>query len=423
MLLDRSKAPEFKVPEDFELLPPSEFKLSNGAKLFYFPTPGLDAVKIDVLCKGQRASLPLPQTLISSFTLQMLQEGTKQKNAGELADFFDFYASEVHPILTFSQEGLGLLSTKKHLNTVIEVFVSLFTKATFPQDMLEKRQSQRKLSIQLERERSASRASHVFRKCLFGAKHPYGVEITEDHVATVKRDQLVSYYERMLWQDLEIFVTGNFDSIELENLCLILGQLPNREISESILLPGINTLLAVTEPKVKSVQSSIRIGSWSIPKMHPDFIGLTVFNTILGGYFGSRLVKNIREDKGHTYGIYSSLAEIGDLNYWVIAADVQKAFYPEVIKEIYHEIQVLTEVRIDADELEVVRNYLIGQMLKQFSSSFDLIDRFKAVHHSGMDFDYYTEKLNYLKNFSAEDMLNIGQKYFSNPPFIEVIVG
>ena len=151
MLLDRSKAPEFKVPEDFELLPPSEFKLSNGAKLFYFPTPGLDAVKIDVLCKGQRASLPLPQTLISSFTLQMLQEGTKQKNAGELADFFDFYASEVHPILTFSQEGLGLLSTKKHLNTVIEVFVSLFTKATFPQDMLEKRQSQRKLCIKLTR--------------------------------------------------------------------------------------------------------------------------------------------------------------------------------------------------------------------------------------------------------------------------------
>jgi len=423
MILDRSKAPEFNVPEDFELLPPSEFKLSNGAKFFYIPTPGLNAVKIDVLCKGQRASLSLDQALVSSFTLQMLQEGTKQKDAGEIAEFFDFYASEVHPILTYSHEGLGFLSTKKYLSTVLEVFISLFTEATFPQDMLEKRQSQRKLSIKLEKERTASRANQVFRKCLFGANHPYGVEIEESHVDAVKRDQLISYYETLLWQDIEIFVTGNFDSTELENLCTQFGGLPNRTVSESILLPGVNTLLAVSEPREKSVQSSILIGSWSIPKTHPDFIALTVFNTILGGYFGSRLVKNIREDKGHTYGIYSSLAEIGNLNYWVIAADVQKAFYPEVIKEIYHEIEVLTEVEIDADELEVVRNYLIGQMLKQFSTSFDLIDRFQAVHHSGMDFEYYAQKLAYLKKFTAEDIIVVGQKYFSNPPFIEVIVG
>ncbi|WP_192085846.1 pitrilysin family protein [Algoriphagus sp. Y33] len=423
MILDRSKAPEFNVPEDFELLPPWKFKLSNGAKFFYIPTPGLDAVKIDVLCKGQRASLPLGKTLVPSFTLQMVQEGTAEKDAGEIAEFFDFYAAEVYPYLTFSYEGLGLLSTKKHLSKVLEVFISLFTKASFPEDMLEKRKSQRKLSIQLEKEKTSSRASQVFRKCLFGASHPYGAEINETHVDTVTRDQLISYYETLLWQDLEIFVSGNFDSAELEHLCEQFSLLPNRTVSDSVLLPDINTLLAVTEPKEKSVQSSVRIGGWSIPKAHPDFIALSVFNTILGGYFGSRLIKNIREDKGHTYGIYSSLTEIGDSNYWVIAADVQKAFYPSVVKEIYHEIQVLTQVEIDADELEVVRNYLIGQMLKQFSTAFDLIDRFKSVHHSGMDFDYYTEKLAYLKEFTAKDMLHIGQKYFSNPPFIEVIIG
>ena len=423
MVLDRSKAPEFNVPEDFELLPPTEFKLSNGAKFFYIPTPGLEAVKIDVLCKGQRAKLPLEQTLVSSFTLQMLQEGSKTKTASEIADFFDFYASEVHPILTFSQEGLGLLSTKKHLPIVLREFLSLFTDATFPEDMLEKRKSQRKLSIKLEKEKTSARASQVFRKCLFGAKHPYGVEIEETHVESITRDQLVSYYNNLLWQELEIFVTGNFSSEELQDIGELCGKLPNRAVIEPVLLPGLNTLLAVKEPREKSVQSSIRIGSWSIPQTHPDFIALTVFNTILGGYFGSRLVKNIREDKGHTYGIFSSLSEIGDSHYWVIAADVQKEFYLDVIQEIYHEIKVLTEQQIDADELEVVRNYLIGQMLKQFSSSFDLIDRFKAVYHSGMDFDYYAKKLAFLKEFTAEDIRKIGQKYFSNTPFIEVVVG
>ncbi|SFU17870.1 Predicted Zn-dependent peptidase [Algoriphagus locisalis] len=423
MVLDRSKAPEFKVPEDFELVPPSENKLSNGARFFYIPTPGLEAVKIDVLCRGQRDSLPLEQTLVSSFTLQMLQEGTKTKSASELAEFFDFYASEVHPILTFSQEGLGLLSTKKHLQPVLNEFMSLFTEATFPQDMLEKRKSQRKLSIKLENERTASRASQVFRKCLFGAGHPYGIEIEENHVDSIKRDLLIAYYDTMLWQDLEIFVTGDFDSKELEAISNLLCELPNRTVIDPVLLPGINTLLAVKEPRKNSVQSSIRIGNRSIPQSHPDFIALTVFNTILGGYFGSRLVKNIREDKGHTYGIFSSLAEIGDYHYWVIAADVQKEYYLDVIEEIYHEIKILTEVEINPDELEVVRNYLIGQMLKQFSTSFDLIDRFKAVHHSGMDFDYYAQKLAFLKQFTADDIMKVGHKYFCNPPFIEVVVG
>ncbi|MEP4375850.1 MAG: insulinase family protein, partial [Algoriphagus sp.] len=366
---------------------------------------------------------PLDHTLVPSFTLQMLQEGTTQKSAGEIAEFFDFYASEVHPILTFAHEGLGLLSTKKHLHNVLEEFLSLFTTATFPEEMLEKRKSQRRLTLQLERERTSSRASKIFSKCLFGANHPYGIEAEEIHVDQIQRELLVSYYETMLWQDLEIFITGNFTPDELDGLILDFEKLPNRPIAEPTLLPAVNTLLAVTEPRANSVQSSIRIGSWSIPKNHPDFIGLTVFNTILGGYFGSRLIKNIREDKGHTYGIYSSLAEIGDANYWVIAADVKKAFYPEVIQEIYHEIKLLTEVALDADELEVVRNYLIGQMLKQFSTSFDLIDRFKAVHHSGMNFDYFTQKLSYLKKFNAEDILDIGQKYFSKPPFIEVVVG
>ncbi|WP_439488234.1 M16 family metallopeptidase [Algoriphagus sp.] len=423
MILDRSKAPEFKIPEDFELLPPLEHSLSNGSKFFYIPTPGLNTVKIEVMGKGRRASLPLAQTLVPMFTLQMIHEGTKQKTAGELAEFFDFYASEVYSNPSFSREGLGLLSTKKHIFTVLDVFISMFSEATFPSEMLEKRKSLMKLSIQVENEKTASRANQVFKKCLFGATHPYGVIVEEAHVEAVSREHLIFYYNNLLWQDLEIFMMGDFDPQELDKLLSIVSQLPNRKVSDTVLLPSTDTLLAVSEPKKKAVQSSIRIGHWSISKKHQDFIGLTVFNTLLGGYFGSRLIKNIREDKGHTYGIFSALSDVDDANYWVIAADVQKAYYPEVIKEIYHEIRLLTEEEVSSDELEVLRNYLIGKMLMQFSTPFDLIDGFQAVHQSGLTLDYYSQKLAYLKTFSAEDILTTGRKYFSNPPFIEVVVG
>jgi len=424
MILDRSKAPGYKVPEDFELLHPLEVILSNGAKFFYIATPGLNAVKIEILGKGQRSSLPLDHTLVSSFTMQLLQEGTTKMNSEEISNLLDFHASEIHPILTFGHEGIGLLSTKSHFNSILPVLTDIFTEAVFPENILGKRKSQRKLTLSLEKEKTASRAGQLFRKCLFGAFHPYGVQVEERHVDNINPTLLDFYYKNQLWQNLEIFVTGNFDEEELLFLQNQLAKLPNRSASDSVLLPETSSEQSVHEPRQNAVQSSIRIGKLSIPKSHPDFIALSVFNTILGGYFGSRLIKNIREDKGHTYGIHSSLSEIGDLNYWEVSADVQKTYYLDVIKEIYHEIETLCNVPIDNDELEVVRNYMIGQMLKQFSSSFDLMDRFRAAYHSDLTLDYYQKKLDFLKSFTAKDILEVGQRYFSDrSSFVEVVVG
>jgi predicted Zn-dependent peptidase len=315
------------------------------------------------------------------------------------------------------------LTTKKHLHSVIPVFLSLFTDAIFPEEYLEKKKSQRKLSIKLEKEKTASKASQLFRSGLFGSKHPFGLEITESHIDLINREKLKFYYDELLWQDIEIFVNGDFDNQEIAHISDLLGIIPNRPCKKQMSFPELETGSNINENRADAVQSSIRIGTWSIDKAHPDFFGVSVFNTILGGYFGSRLIKNIREDKGHTYGISSSLAQIGTYNYWVIGADVQKAFTQEVIREIYHEIDQLVNNPIEADELEVVRNYMIGQMLSGFSSSYDLMDRFQAIHHSGLDLNFYTRKLSYLKAFTAQDILDIGQKYFSKRPLLEIVVG
>ena len=423
MLLDRSKAPEFITPADFELSAPQVRRLSGNRKLYFIPTPNLDAIKLEVLGKSQRLTLSLEKSLVPSFTLQMLTEGTAVHSESDLSEFFDFHATEVNPIVTYSQEGMSLLTTKKHFFDVLPVFASLFDQAVFPEERLQKRKSQRKLSIRMEREKSASRASGLFRQALFGNDHPYGHEITEAHVDQFGRMDMIDYYQNHLWTDTEFFLCGNLEPLELELVEGILDKIPFQPTKHSITLPPAAATPVILEEREAALQSSIRIGNWSIAKTHPDFLPLSVFNTILGGYFGSRLIKNIREDKGHTYGIFSSLAEIGDVHYWVIGADVQKAHTAEVLSEIYKEIQLLTVEQISADELEVVRNYLIGQMISRFSSSFELMDRFRSVHHSGLDFDFYRKKLAFLRTFSAEEILEVGSKYFSNPPFTEVVVG
>lgn len=423
MHLDRSKAPEFIIPADFVLQAPQSRVLSGNRSLFFIPTPNLNAVKLEVISKSQRLNLPSEKSLVPSFALQMLPEGTQDLSESQLSDFFDYHATEVHPMVTYSNEGMSLVTTKKHFFEVLPVFSSLFDQAIFPLENLEKKKSQRKLSLKLEREKTASRASQLFRTALFGENHPYGLEIKESHIDTVSQEDLLAYYKKNLLMETEFFLCGDFNSDELDKIVSILEHLPFQTSHTQVSLPQPLVTPAILEDRADALQSSIRIGSWSIPKSHPDFLAFSVFNTILGGYFGSRLIKNIREDKGHTYGISSSLAEIGESNYWVIGADVQKAFRNEVITEIYKEINLLATEAISADELEVVRNYLIGQMLGRFSSSFDLIDRFRAVHHSGLDFDFYMKKLSFLREFTAEDILKIGEKYFSNPPFVEVVVG
>lgn len=423
MSLDRSKAPEFKIPDDFEIISPFKKELKNGAILFYAETPGINAIKLELISKSNRTALPLNHSLVPSFTLQMLQEGTTEKSGEEIADFFDFHASELNPFSSYSREGLSLYSTKKHVFQVLPTFCSLLTKATFPEQILEKLKSQRKLSIKLSNEKTASRANQLLRKSLFGAAHPFGFEATEEEVSLITVDLLRSYYQKHLWEDLEIFITGDLNPSDLDELVQALESLPNKVHQPITNSKEISSGPGEQEFRESAVQSSIRIGLWSIPKTHPDYIPLSVFNTILGGYFGSRLIKNIREDKGHTYGISSSLAEIGDFNYWVISADVQKAHYRDCLTEIYNEIADLAENPVGDDEIEVVRNYLIGKMLAGFSSSFDLLDQFKTVHFSGMDFNFFEEKLKFLKQFTAEDIQRIGKTYFAEPTFIEVLVG
>lgn len=423
MSIDRSKAPEFSLPTEFNLTAPQQFQLSLGSSLFFFRTQGIAAVKLEVIGASSRSALPNLQALIPSFTLQMLQEGTTKASGQELAEFFDYHGAEVYPTLSYTQEGLSLLCIKKHLFTLLPTFLSLFSEATFPEENLEKRKSQRKLSLKLEQEKPSSRAGHRFKTGLFGANHPYGQEITDAHVSEISPSQLRNYYQNHLWKDCTLFLSGDFTFQELDTLLAQLEQLPLRKGAQIQELPSPSPTLNFQEDKEGAVQSSIRLGGWAIPKSHPEYPALAVFNTILGGYFGSRLVKNIREDKGHTYSIHSTLVELDQYAYWMIAADVKKAHQEEVFSEIDKEIHRLRTELVGQEELAILRNYMIGQLFSKFSSPFDLIEQFKGVHYSGLDFSFYENRFNYLKKFTATDLLNIGERYFSSAERIKVRVG
>lgn len=423
MILDRSKAPEFRIPNEISFPKPESRTLSNGVPVFFIPTPEIDAVKVEISSGADPFSVPFEKLLVPSFTLQMLLEGTKSKSANELDDIFDTFASEVEPHIGFEFLGLSLLTTKKHFSSVLPIFRELLTEATFPEKELAKRKKQKALSISIQKEQNGHRASQLFRKFLFGENHPFGQIADVDDVNRFEKTDLNNFYENNLWNKPEIFLTGNINSKEFESIVGFFETLPIHDQIQTTqsFINGSN--LRFLEEKEKSLQSSIRIGCHMIPKTHPDYLPLLVFNTILGGYFGSRLIKNIREEKGHTYGISSSLGSLRSSDYWVVMADVIKENANEVIEEIYKEILLLQTIPISQNELDTVRNYMVGKLLTQFSSGFDLISRFKSIHESGLDFGFFQKQLDYILTFSPDDIIRVGNKYFDRENMVEVIVG
>jgi zinc protease len=423
MILDRTIAPGFQIPEQITFPSPIKRTLKNGVHLYFIPTPEIGAVKLEINADSNRVTGMEDKKLVSYFTLHLLLEGTLSKSSVELDNFFDTYASEVEVISNFEHNGLGLLTTKKHFATVLPVFRELMTEAIFPEKELAKRKSQKALSISIQKEQNGNRASNLFRQQLFGDSHPFGQIVEEQDVEAISREDLLSFYTDKLWVNPEVFLAGDLTDKEVDLVCETLGDLPIIKV-ESQNPDFINQRKSrVEESKENALQSSLRIGCHLIPKTHPDYFGLWVFNVFLGGYFGSRLIKNIREDKGHTYGIHSSIGSLKNADYWIVMADVIKEHSDTVIEEIYKEIEILCQEEIPNDEVEKVRNYLIGNLLSNFSSSFELISRFKSIHHAGLDFSFYERQLEYIKNFNPREIQEIGKKYLRNENMVEVIVG
>lgn len=420
-MLDRSKAPDFRIPTSIEFPTPIQRTLPNGVHLYFIPTPEIDAVRLEISSTiNERNEV---KKLAPYFALEMVTEGTKSKTSKELDDFFDTYAAEVETESGFENHGLSILSTKKHFDTVLPVFRELLTEATFPEKELSKRKKQKALSIHINRDKNSHRASQLFRKALFGEDHPFGQITEEKDVDVINREDLVDFYKKDLWTNSQIFLTGNLDDSQLEDIIRETGNIPVEFFPNPPMSFSNKKQQRLTEEKEKSVQSSIRIGCHLISKSHPDYFKLNLMNTILGGYFGSRLIKNIREDKGHTYGIYSSIGGLKNADYWVVMADVIKEHDEAVIEEVYKEIDKLKNEPVSAHELEVVRNYMVGKLLSQFSSGFELISRFKSIHQAGLDFDFYQQHLEYILKAKPEDIMEVSEKYLSRDKMVEIIVG
>lgn len=422
-MIDRAQAPAFGQVDKIELIKAKAIVLANGLKIFSIDGGEQDLVRMEFIFANIAYDSSKPLQAFACNT--MLNDGTSELSSTEIADRVDYYGSFLQTDYTNDHSSVTLYTLNKHLANTLPIVKAIIIDSVFPQvelDTLVRNQKQ-KLSVNLEKNDFVSRKT--FNHVLFGDTL-YGYDITSDDYDCLDREQLVSYSKAAYQaKNCTVILSGKVKEESIKLVDELFGKDWNSgsEVIENNFGFKANPGQEHYLEKAEALQSAIRIGQISINRTHADFPGLQVVNTILGGYFGSRLMANIREDKGFTYGIGSALVSLKNSGYFFIASEVGADVCTAAMTEIEKEINILKKKPVSETELSLVRNYMLGSMLGSLENSLSHADKFKNIYFSGLDYDYYQSYIQIVRNISPEEVLNLANKYLNFDSFQKVIVG
>ena len=423
-MLDRTIAPASEEILHFDFKKANSTFLENGIPLHCVEAGTQEVLKLEILFNTGSEQEALP--LASFFCIKLLLEGTKNHTAEEIANILDFHGAQIDPHVGIEYSSLNLYTINKHFEKLLDLLIELISVPTFPDKELKILKQQKLERIHLNREQTSYLAMCEFNKILFPGTH-YGYTADEKDVYAIGVEECRNYFEKHLKNNFQIILSGKVDEKILSLVEDRFGkteelryQPEEKFFSERISEPFHKQVYL---EKKDAVQSSLRIGRILFSKRKEEFLDMILLNTIIGGYFGSRLMKKIREEKGYTYGIHSSLVPLFDTGYWYITADVKGDKTQEALQDIYTELEKLTQKPISKIELEIVKNHLLGQLLSSIDNPFSLGDKFKSVYLYGLDYEYYENLLLKIKGIRPEELLNLANKYLRKEMLVEVVCG
>jgi predicted Zn-dependent peptidase len=422
-MIDRTLAPAFGQVENIDLIKAEPIVLSNGLKVFKINGGDQDLVRIEFIFGniGYDPSKPLQ----SYATNTMLIDGTSELKSSEIADRIDYYGAFLQTDFSNDHSSVTLYSLNKHLQTTLPIVKAILADSIFPEVELQTfiRNQQQKLSVNLEKNDFLSRK--IFNSVLFG-NSLYGYDTRAEDYDRLDRAQLQEYFAIAYQpQNCTVVIAGKITDTALKLIDEVFGQKwqggNELSLNKFNFYPGSGKEHYVE--KAAALQSAIRIGKVSINRSHPDFPGMQILNTILGGYFGSRLMANIREDKGYTYGIGSALVSMKDAGYFFIASEVGADVCTAALEEIRKEIEILKTETVSEQELDLVRNYMLGSMLGGLENAMSHADKFKNIYFSGVGYEYYHRYIQTVRTISAQDLQSLANKYLHWDELEKVVVG
>lgn len=423
-MLDRQTAPEANGIDNIKLIKPEHIQLENGCNVYSFNSGDQELVRVEWIFSNLRFDPAKP--LLNMAVNTMLTDGTSLLSAAEIADKIDFYGAFLSVEYGFDQSQVTLHSLNKHLPHVLPIVKDILTNSIFPEKELETyiRNQQQKLQVSLQKNDVVAR--RTFNKAIYGDTI-YGLTTTTELYGALRRDDLADHFKQMYQpSNCNIVIAGKTGQQTIELLVDTFGKgwVSHDEAANTAQPPVASAaehFYFVEKPE--ALQSAIRIGTPFITRTHPDFPAMQILNTVLGGYFGSRLMANIREDKGYTYGIGSGMSSMKGGGAMFIATEVGADVCKSAVTEIEKEVNLLKSELISDEELSLVRNYMLGSLLGSLENVFSHADKFKNLLFSGLGYEYYDRYAEVVKTTTADDLQKLANKYYDFDNFYKVIVG
>jgi zinc protease len=421
---DRKIAPTIVDAVNFELQlkPYDKFVLDNGAEVYAINAGAEDVLSLEwVYYAGNWFE---DKNIVAATTNFLLRNGTSTRTAFQINEHFEYYGSYLNRACYNETASITLHCLSKHVGELLPVVKELILDSTLPQEELDIYRQNMKQRLKVNLKKSDYVAGRLIDSYLYGEDHPYGKYSSIEDFDALDRASLQEFYKKYYRQGKFIlFVAGKLPADLPALLNRSFGDLPYNPVQ---LPPVKRTPAAERKYRVindpDGVQGSVRIARPFPNRHHPDFTKVMVLNTLFGGFFGSRLMSNIREEKGYTYGIHSYIQNHLHDSAWMISTEAGKDVSEATIHEVYKEMERLRKDLVDEEELLLVRNYMMGSILGDLDGPFHIISRWKNIILNGLTEKYFYDSIHTIKTISADELQGLAKKYFRPEEFYELVV-
>ncbi|MEY4135119.1 MAG: hypothetical protein RL386_1469 [Bacteroidota bacterium] len=442
---DRSRPPAIHPVTHLKLPPAATVYLDNNAPVFISTMGTQEVIRIEVVFNAGRPFELKP--LAARAAASLLREGTRSMSSAEIAENLDYYGAELSFPYYLDTCNIAIVALNKHLHKVLPVFADLLSNPLFPPSEFDHFVQRNKERLLVELSKNDVIAYREITEKIFGKSHPYGYNSFPETYDALRLEDVKEHYARTFTAgNCFIFAAGNITDEALQLINRHLGPgirpdptSPSPMVGHPLTDNTAPTNLRQQQPlsfpvpdptpqkihihRPDTLQTAVRIGKRLFHRGHPDYHGFFILNTLLGGYFGSRLMNNIREEKGYTYNIYSALETMRLDGYFYIASEVGNEVMEDTLEQIYGEIEALRQEPVGREELEMAKSYLLGLMLNQIDGPFNHSDLVRSLVSDDLPLSFFEASVAAIHEITPAKIQDLAQQYLKPETLTEVIAG
>ncbi len=419
-MINRTQQPEVKTIEHIDFIKPHIFDVTPSVPLLWMKDVPNDTVRLDLFFD---AGIIRGKNSVPAIVHSLLFSGTHERSSVEIHEAIDALGGFLDTDLSFEAAVVSIYCLREHLSTISSIVANSINGLSFRENEVDDALRSMSQKFNENRQKVKNVAQQGFREALFASDADYSTVSKAEDFESVDYPEMKRFFREHYLNGLNrITLVGNVEQDTVDALIDLFGQWAME--TTPVYGGGFETTQRELHLPVDSaVQSAIRMGKLLFPKTHPDYIEFQVVNTIIGDYFGSRLMSNIREDKGYTYGIGSAMMELHNSGYFVIVTEVGSDVTQATLKEIRYELERLQTELVSKEELGLVRNYMLGQLLKSADGPYAMMDMYNSVDMYGLDLDFYDEAIRKVKAITPERIRELAALYLDWKDFLIVTAG